>query len=161
MSNYKNGKIYEIVCNKTNERYIGSTKRPINDRIKQHLELRYSSKQIIERNNFNVNILEHYPCNNKDELRKQEQLWMNKIDCINKLRAYRTEEDNIKLTKESVRQHYIKNKEHIKKTDKKRYEKKKEKIKEYERIKYHYRNSWGGDERIYNNLLKIDVNLFK
>ena len=75
---YKNSIIYEIVCNITGERYIGSTKRRLNQRMCQHKELRYSSKQIIERNNYTESILEHYPCNDKDELRQQEQSWMNK-----------------------------------------------------------------------------------
>ena len=115
---YKNSIIYEIVCNITGERYIGSTKRRLNQRMCQHKELRYSSKQIIERNNYTESILEHYPCNDKDKLRQQEQSWMNKLDCINKYKAWRLNnqkewlEENKEYVKQWHKDNYIKNKEH-------------------------------------------------
>mmetsp|Transcript_32665 Transcript_32665/g.38319 ORF Transcript_32665/g.38319 Transcript_32665/m.38319 type:complete len:103 (+) Transcript_32665:95-403(+) len=37
MVNYKNGKIYKIVCNETNEIYIGSTTQTLTDRLCQHV----------------------------------------------------------------------------------------------------------------------------
>ena len=36
----------------------------------------------------------------------------------------------------------------------------KEKERRYRLNRYHYQNSWGGDHRRNNNLLRIDINLF-
>ena len=64
--------------------------------------------------------------------RYREQYWIdNSENCINKRRAYLTKEQN------------------------------KDKRREYAINKYHYQNSWGGDKRFNNNLLLIDINLFK
>ena len=37
-SNYSQGKIYKIVCNKTGLIYIGSTYRTLDERLKRHEE---------------------------------------------------------------------------------------------------------------------------
>ena len=36
MVNYANGKIYRIVCNTTGKQYIGSTTRPLSERLNGH-----------------------------------------------------------------------------------------------------------------------------
>ena len=69
---YKNSIIYEIVCNITGERYIGSTKRRLNQRMCQHKELRYSSKQIIERNNYTEEYVKQWHKDNY--IKKKEHL---------------------------------------------------------------------------------------
>jgi hypothetical protein len=166
---YKKSIIYEIVCNITNERYIGSTKRKLNERMQQHRELRYSSKCIIERNNYTSKILEHYSCNDKDELRKREQYWMNKLECINHAKAWSKNskkewlEENKEYVREWHKNQYQKNKEHRLKLGKIWEEKNKEYKKKYRKQLYEYKNTWG--EKAWghpfdNNLLKIDVRLF-
>jgi len=92
------GIIYEIVCNETGERYIGSTIQTLKERIKNHkTDVKReccSSKQIIERGNFNANVLEYV---NGDNLRIKEQEWINKLENINTLNSYNTEEHKIKM----------------------------------------------------------------
>jgi len=83
----KQGLIYEIVCNETNERYIGSTFEPtVARRIAKHREKinNCSSSQIIDRNNYRYGLLETVNVNSRDELRMKEREHFDKLDCINK-----------------------------------------------------------------------------
>ena len=59
MTNYANGKIYEIVCNITGERYIGSTTKKLSRRLTNHKEKTNlcKSRQIIEKGDFYINLL--------------------------------------------------------------------------------------------------------
>jgi hypothetical protein len=88
------GYIYKIKCNITNEIYIGST---INykDRIKQHKDINNStssSKNIIEKNNYNFYILEKKEFPNNLSLKLLENLYIiigkKYCKCINRCLAY-------------------------------------------------------------------------
>ena len=82
--------IYEIVCNITGERYIGSTIDSLNRRMTVHnsKNKRCSSKIIIQRGDYNVNELESF--NTKFELAQllKEQYWMDNTENINIQRAF-------------------------------------------------------------------------
>lgn len=106
--------IYEIVCNETYERYIGSTFEPtLARRIAYHRRPtnKCMSKQIIGRGNYSYGLLEKVDTNNRDELRMAERKWYDTLDCINKIRPYVTKEEEKELTKEWHQDHkkYIKN----------------------------------------------------
>ena len=124
MCEYKNGKIYKLVCEITGEVYIGSTKRSLEDRLSEHLK-KYNpccSKQIIDRNKYYIEQLESYPCNSKQELERKEGEYQRAFKCINKNIAGRTDaeyyQDNKELIKEDrsirCRQYYLENTEKIK-----------------------------------------------
>lgn len=92
---YLNGKIYKILCLDENDDrvYIGSTIIPLEERLKKHKqhvnekrEKRMSSCEIID--NCRIELIENYPCNNVNELKKREQYHIEKNKCINKNRAY-------------------------------------------------------------------------
>lgn len=120
----KKGIIYEIVCNETGERYIGSTvSKYLSSRIAhhRHTQSTCSSKQIIERNNYKYNILETIIINNTKELRIKEREWYDKLECINIRHPYCSDEEikeyNInydKSRKEQMKEYYELNKEKIK-----------------------------------------------
>lgn len=79
------GKIYEIVCNISGERYIGSTNiKDIRQRISKHKYQKCSSKQILDRNDYKVNILENYVCDTRKELLQKEQCYIDNTENINK-----------------------------------------------------------------------------
>jgi len=100
----KQGLIYEIVCNETQERYIGSTFQPtVARRISKHRDKssrQCSSMQIIERDNYSYGLLETVNVNSRDELRMKEREWFDKLECINKNRPFRSEEEKQKFYKE-------------------------------------------------------------
>ena len=101
MTNYANGKIYEIVCNITGERYIGSTTKELSKRLLGHKSMKdCKSIQIIEKGNYYINLLDTYSCNNKDELRLKEREWFDKIENINKSKPYISIEERKEYKKE-------------------------------------------------------------
>jgi len=96
MSDYQNSKIYKIIDLETEKCYIGSTYKTLDERLKKHLsnyreylngKARFvSSFDIIENDDYDILLIENYPCTNKKELLIRERYWANKIDCINKVK---------------------------------------------------------------------------
>ena len=95
MVNYQLGKIYKIVGNGLN--YVGSTCEPtLARRLAKHVNnyKRYlkgkgrdvTSFQIIESDDYYIELIEAYPCCSKDELLVRERYWTNQIECINKIK---------------------------------------------------------------------------
>ena len=85
---YSTGKIYLIKCNKTGLGYVGSTKVPLKDRLKRHetdyrgymgllnkpRNLRGSAECIINED-YDIHLIENYPCDGKRELEHREAMW--------------------------------------------------------------------------------------
>ena len=94
MPDYANGKIYKIVDNTNNNVYIGSTCKTLKQRLSGHVSAckRYlkgknnyiTSFDIIKNNDYEILLVESFPCDYKDDLLARERYWTNKIDCINK-----------------------------------------------------------------------------
>jgi hypothetical protein len=72
--------------------------------------------------NCNIYLIEEFPCDSKDQLRKREGYYIQNIPCVNKFIAGRTVkeyrklyyENNIVHIKETNKQYKLDNKEHIK-----------------------------------------------
>ena len=97
MIDYQQGKIYKIECNVTGKVYIGSTCEPIlARRLAGHIKnyKRYlngksnyvSSFDVLQNGNYDIVLIESYPCNSKDELHARERYHTNNIDCVNKIK---------------------------------------------------------------------------
>jgi len=93
--NYKNGKIYKIVCNITGQVYIGSCITTLVKRLSNHKSKgnKCSSSQIISRGDYVIVLIEAFPCESKDELFKRERYHYDLIPNINKQRPFRTGEE--------------------------------------------------------------------
>ena len=98
MIDYQLGKIYKIECNVTGKVYIGSTCEPILARrlaghvanYKRYLNGTYhyvSSFDILQNEDYDIVLIESYPCNSKDELHARERHYTNNINCVNKVKA--------------------------------------------------------------------------
>jgi len=153
MPNYSQSKIYTLVCWTTGKIYIGSTTQSLEQRLCDHRISKrkdYSSKKIIKNNNFEIILIENFPCNSKKELEFREGLYIRNNPCVNIKIAGRTRkeyyQDNRDKFLENRKQYHINNRE---------------KRLEYEKQYRDYQNTWGGDKRYNNNLLKIDINLFQ
>jgi GIY-YIG catalytic domain len=118
MVNYQKGKIYKIIGG-SGQTYIGSTTTSLRQRLVEHksVKKRYENGKIISKNsvfpildeaNYDIILIENYPCNNKEELHSRERYWIETINCVNKIIPTRT--------KEEYRQHY---KDKIKEDNKK------------------------------------------
>ena len=72
------GNIYAIVCNETGEMYIGSTTKTIEYRLSQHKSVSNScsSKQIIDRKNYKLQLLESSIYDTKSEILSREKHWI-------------------------------------------------------------------------------------
>jgi len=92
--NYSNGKIYKIICNKTGLVYIGSTCRTLEERLKEHASnsKRYLNKEknifissilVTFNNDFKIELIENYPCDNRQQLEDRENFHILHSVCIN------------------------------------------------------------------------------
>ena len=167
MVNYQLGKIYKIVCRITGEVYVGSTcektlarrlvahRSACNRYIENQEGSKFSSFQIIQRGDYYIELLENYPCNNSDELRKKEREWYDKTDCINHYRPY--------LFKEEMRVERLIydeiNKERIREKQKQYKEEHKERINEYKRLNYHKNKKEPTEEEIEAKRLRQEIRI--
>jgi len=101
MINYKNGKIYKILDFTNNNFYVGSTtKQYLSQRLEKHKNYYkeyekgrggyITSMEILDNCNYQIFLLEDYPCNSKDALRTREQYYIDKLRCdkmVNKTNA--------------------------------------------------------------------------
>jgi hypothetical protein len=127
------GFIYEIKCNETDEVYIGSTIKSLKDRMRIHTQNKNcSSIQIIERNNYQVNILEYVDCNELKDLRIRERFYYDKVNCINKVKPYSSIEEKKEAYKLYQKQYREKNKEKAKEYNQQYREINKEALNEYD-----------------------------
>jgi hypothetical protein len=96
MIDYSKGKIYKIVCNITGLIYIGSTCEPtLARRLTGHIknykrwkreeENFVSCFKILENNNYDIILIEDYPCERKDQLHARERHYIQTIVCVNKV----------------------------------------------------------------------------
>jgi hypothetical protein len=103
-----------------------------------------------------------------EEHRKvREQYWIDNTESVNKYNTIFDKKERTRYLKQYRENNVDKLKQYKKEYDKQNrdkhkqyYEKVKDKQKKYERDKYHFINSWGGDPRTNNNLLKIDLDIF-
>jgi hypothetical protein len=110
--NYSNGKIYKIICNKTGLVYIGSTCRTLEERLKEHINdsKRYLNKErnifissifVTFNNDFNIELIENYSCDNRQQLENRENFHISNSECVNfskrykNLSNYKEKKDNL------------------------------------------------------------------
>ena len=148
---YDNGKIYKLVCNETGLVYIGSTIQPLYKRKHQHknhyesyengkFPHYLSSYEILKHNNYDIILIENFPCTTKEELHSRERYWIENTDCVNKCIPTRTQKEYQEVNKEKYikyhKEYFIKNKEKISENKKKRWYVNKEKLNEKQRQYY-------------------------
>ena len=144
MYNFQEAKIYEIRCRTTGLCYIGSTIRTLHDRLHEHeysyilfsnYGMKYvSSFEVIKNGNYEIYLLENFPCDFICELKRREGLWQKIILCVNKKIIGKTRKEYYKENKEKIKNYYEENRDTISERNKKYYEDNKEKIKDYQKI---------------------------
>ena len=142
MPNYQNGKIYKLICDKTDKIYIGSTVQSLKQRLGLHKSKKTcTSKQLLELGEVKIELIENYSCNTKKELETKERYYIEKYKNIvlNKLLPTRTckewHKDNKEYVKQKKKEYHEKNKEHFKQKKKEYREKNKDEIKKKVSIK--------------------------
>ncbi|CAE7766832.1 unnamed protein product [Symbiodinium microadriaticum] len=125
---YANGKIYAIYnYSEPSLVYVGSTcqslskrfskhRREINSRKSQTIPL-YIKMREIGRVHFYIELLEEYPCENKDQLRAREGYYIRKLGTLNGLIDCRTrkewEAENQQYLKDYRKNRWLNKKEEI------------------------------------------------
>ena len=146
--NYQNGKIYKIYSYENDDVYYGSTVETLSRRMGHHKNAykRYkegnyhyvTSFNILEYDSSIIELVENYPCNNKEELLQREGYYIRNNNCINKQIAGRTRKEcskeyhqqNKEQLNKNKKEYYKQNKEQILQRQKEYYEINKEEIKE-------------------------------
>ena len=129
------GHIYKIVSKHTNKIYIGSTTKPLIQRLLQHEnnyrrykcgKMNYiTSFKLLDYNNYSIKLIESIDFDTKDELRKLEGVYIQtfKAICVNRNIAGQTKNESSKIyrvqNKDKIsiykKEYYIQNKDKIEK----------------------------------------------
>ena len=149
MPDYQKAKIYKLWSpqGEEDEVYYGSTCNDLRYRKSQHKNKSHicKSKILFEKyDDVRIELVEDYPCNNKQELNKKEGEFIKNNKCLNKVIPDRTKQE-----------WYEDNKEKITKQTKEWIEKNKEKLTEY-RKEYYQNNKEHISKWIKNNRDKIN-----
>ena len=155
---YSKGKIYKILNNKTPDVYVGSTCQKLSKRLANHKTrlnegketLLYNKMRDLGDKNFYIELVEDYPCENGEQLKRREGEVIREIGTLNEKIAGRTKQEyaeehrdeinlkkreNYQNNKEKVlvkhKEHYEENKERINERHKKYNEENKDKLQEY------------------------------
>jgi len=121
---YKNGKIYKLICSETQKVYIGATAQPLYKRLYQH-KAKYNkamSKTFIEPKIF---LIEDFPCERKEQLNSRERYYIENFDCVNKC-----------IPGRKTKEYYEDNKERLSKINKEYNKKNKERLSKYKKQWY-------------------------
>lgn len=124
---YQKAKIYEIIDNTNGNVYIGSTTKSLKVRLTKHensckawndgKRRKIMSFDIINNGDYEIKLIEDFPCNSKKELEEREKFFIESRVCINRNIPHRTRKetydaDNEKR-KEAKKQWYQQNKARI------------------------------------------------
>ena len=114
---YKNGKIYQIIDNTNDNIYVESICKKLCQRLAQHRKNYnyyvnnkyhyFSSYEILKNSDYKILLLEEFPCENIEQLRKKEGYYIQTLECVNKQIAGRTKREYKEANKEQI-QEYIK-----------------------------------------------------
>ena len=113
---YSKAKIYKIVDNTNDNIYIGSTCQPLRKRLSSHKsKSECRSREIIINSNYDIILIEDYPCLRKEQLHARERYYIENTKCINKQIPGRTKKESQKNwdenNKERIKEYYEKYKE--------------------------------------------------
>ena len=93
MVNYQNARIYKIIFD-GESKYVGSTTVALKNRLGKHKEkvncVVKKEGDKIGWENVRIVLIEKYPCEDREELVKREQYWMDKLrPSLNRNRAHK------------------------------------------------------------------------
>lgn len=119
MPNYENAKIYKLWSPSKNLVYYGSTTETLTQRLYKHAynykhKINITSELILKCEDYKIELIENYPCKNRQELCKKEGEYIKANECVNKHIAGRTMKEYYKDNIENYKQYNKNNKERIK-----------------------------------------------
>jgi len=119
----------------------------------------------LKNENHYIELIESCNCKSRDELHMIEGKYIREMECVNKNIPGRTHqewyENNRTKILEQTKQYHKYNKERKSKYAQKWHEANKDEVNENNRRRKQYQRAFGGDNRSNNNLLEIDLSIFK
>lgn len=124
MNKYEQGKIYKIVSNIYPLPYYGSTIQTLKRRLQDHeyarnRNLQMGSQKVLSYGDYEIQLVQNYPCKNREELLKREDYYIKKYPNCNKKRSYVCREEYNKRNKEWREKNKTHRKEYMKQWRKK------------------------------------------
>lgn len=126
VKSFQNGRVYKIWNTIDGEIYVGSTTQPLSKRMWRHKNdsMKAIPPQRIHKHmkdlgadNFSIELIEEFPCNNVEQLHKKEGEWVRKIATLNDRipgRTFQEYMDENKTKKSDYdRQYYQDNKDKL------------------------------------------------
>ncbi len=100
MNKYQEAKIYKIVNPITNKIYYGSTiEKYLSSRFGKHKKRMSCETKNMDLNDCYIELVEIYPCNNKQDLLWRERFYIENNECINKRLPITTKEEKMEYLK--------------------------------------------------------------
>ena len=95
--------------------YYGHTTENLKKRFTIHKARtnRTTSKQIVDIGDPYIEIVEAYPCSNKEQAETRERFYIENFKCVNKICPRQTPKEHYQKTKHKKREYYLQNKTHI------------------------------------------------
>jgi hypothetical protein len=132
MPDYQKSKIYKLYSPSKKLIYYGSTIETLAQRLAKHKSQhkKYNNDNtktfltsflVLECEDYKIELVEEYPCNNRQQLEKKEGEYIKNNECCNKIIVGRTDkeyrEDNIDKIKEYNKEYRIDNADKLKEYD--------------------------------------------
>ena len=137
MNKYLNSKIYAVRNTLDEDIYVGSTTMKLCQRMIKHrcaANTRPSNQKINKKmnelgiNNFYIELIENFPCDNIEQLRKREGEVIRQLGTLNMRVERRTHKEWREENKEHLKKKYEENRNEILKKKKEKYEENRDEI---------------------------------
>ena len=136
MPDYQKAKIYKLWSPSQNLVYYGSTTQTLSQRLADHIKKKrlniggqYTSYLVLDCEDYKMELVEAYPCNNREQLAKKEGEYVKNNKCV-----------NIRVEGRTMKEWYEENKTRLNQYDRER-SKKRDKQKEKERKDKYRKNN--------------------
>jgi len=117
MSDYQKGKIYKLWSPSKNLVYYGSSVQTLKQILNRHKHKKTcTSSLILDCDDYKIELVEEYPCDNKQQLLKKEGEYIRENECV-----------NMRIEGRTIEEYNNDNREQKSKTNKKLYQKNKDK----------------------------------
>ncbi len=102
MPDYSKGKIYQVISPNHPVPYIGSTTQALSKRMVLHRRChRTTCRIIIDAGDAYIELIEEFPCDNKEQLNKREGEVIRQMNCVNRYITGRTQKEYKETHKET------------------------------------------------------------
>jgi hypothetical protein len=115
MPDYQKAKIYKLWSPSSNLIYYGSTTQSLSTRLAKHIfcfnnketyKYNNSAFLVIEKQDYKMELIKDFPCNNRQQLCIEEGNYIKANECVNKVIAGRTIKEHYHDNIEKKREYY-------------------------------------------------------